>query len=107
MTDNHAFWLFISICALVSAVCRLLPLMINVEALPGSARAVITRLAKYISVVLLVTILAGTLWQLKEVKGLDIRWLLPVFLAWGLSATTSLKSWHVFALSLGVWGVLS
>ncbi|WJV64565.1 hypothetical protein PCO87_11415 [Pectobacteriaceae bacterium C52] len=81
--------------------------MIDVERLPHPIQKIIARLAKYISVVLLATILAGAVHQLGDRKGFDFHWLIPIVLAWMMSAATSLKSWHLFLLSLGCWGILT
>ncbi|CAI1050770.1 Predicted membrane protein [Serratia rubidaea] len=105
MTDSRYFWTFILCCALISALCRLLPLLINVETLPASLQSFITRLAKYISVALLVNILVAALWQLGQLQGAHYQWIIPVALAW-LLGLTPLKSGYAFLIALACWGGL-
>jgi branched-subunit amino acid transport protein len=63
MTEPNTFWLYVLICALVSAVCRLLPLAVEIERLPSGVRAFIDRLGKYTSVAMLISLLAGSLYH--------------------------------------------
>ncbi|MBC3210085.1 MULTISPECIES: hypothetical protein [unclassified Pseudomonas] len=106
MTDPSTFWLYVAICALVSAVCRLLPLAVNVERLSGGARAFIDRLGKYTSVAMLVSLLAGALYPLATQQAAAMPWIVPVALAWLLSLTR-LKSYYAFLIALAVYVLLA
>ncbi|MDD2050356.1 hypothetical protein [Pseudomonas putida] len=106
MTDPSTFWLYVLICALVSAVCRLLPLVVEVERLSSGVRAFIDRLGKYTSVAMLVSLLAGSLYPLIRLQTSSMLWIWPVALAWLLSRTR-LKSYYAFLIALGVYGVLA
>lgn len=105
MTDNYYFWLFVITCAVVSALCRLLPLLINVDTLPSPLQAFVARLAKYISVALLVNIIVGVVWHLGQQQGFNGQWIAPVVIAWLLS-TTPLKSGYAFLIALACWAGL-
>lgn len=102
MTESSTVWLYVLICALVSAVCRLLPLAVNVERLSGKARAFIDRLGKYTSVAMLISLLAGSLYPLTG----EPSWVWPVALAWLLSLTR-LKAYYAFLIALGAYVLLA
>jgi len=106
MTESSSFWLYVLICAVVSAVCRLLPLAVTVERLSGSARAFIDRLGKYTSVAMLISLLAGALYPLAGELSLSTYWIGPVALAWLLSLTR-LKAYYAFLIALGAYVLLA
>ncbi|WP_460118786.1 hypothetical protein [Pseudomonas sp. H3_G09] len=105
MTDPSTFWLYVSICALVSAICRLLPLAVDVERLSGGARTFIDRLGKYTSVAMLVSLLAAALYPLASQHAENLPWMAPVVLAWLLSLTP-LKSYYAFLIALALYVLL-
>lgn len=106
MTEPSTFWLYVLICALVSAVCRLLPLAVEIERLPSGVRAFIDRLGKYTSVAMLISLLAGSLYPLASQQTPSTLWIWPVALAWLLSRTR-LKSYYAFLIALGVYVLLA
>ncbi|UEB98292.1 hypothetical protein LIS66_12230 [Pseudomonas sp. HN2] len=106
MTDPSTFWLYVAICALVSAICRLLPLAVNVERLSGGARTFIDRLGKYTSVAMLVSLLAGSLDPLVRQHAENMPWVAPVALAWLLSLTR-IKSYYAFLIALALYVLLA
>ncbi|WP_285415779.1 hypothetical protein [Pseudomonas sp. efr-133-TYG-5] len=106
MTEPSTFWLYVLICALVSAVCRLLPLAVDVERLSGGARSFIDRLGKYTSVAMLVSLLAGSLYPLASQHTASLTWIVPVALAWLLSLTR-IKSYYAFLIALAVYVMLA
>lgn len=105
MTEPSTFWLYVAICALVSVVCRLLPLAVDVERLSGTARTFIDRLGKYTSVAMLVSLLAISLYPLASQHQAVMPWVLPVALGWLLSLTR-IKSYYAFLIALGVYVLL-
>lgn len=105
MIADNKFWMVIIICTVISILCRLLPLTINVNALPFKLQKIIERLARYISVVLLTTLLVGVVHKQAD-SGEHYSWMLPVMIAWLLSATTRLKPWQVFLMVSACWGVI-
>ncbi|CAI8850621.1 hypothetical protein NQ186_17550 [Pseudomonas zeae] len=105
MIEPGTFWLYVLICALVSIVCRLLPLAVDVERLSATARAFIDRLGKYTSVAMLVSLLAVSLYPLASQHLAAMPWILPVALAWLLSLTR-IKSYYAFLMALGVYVLL-
>ncbi|WP_236179030.1 MULTISPECIES: hypothetical protein [Pseudomonas] len=106
MTEPSTFWLYVLICALVSAICRLLPLAVDVERLSGGARSFIGRLGKYTSVAMLVSLLAGSLYPLTKQHAAAMQWVVPVTLAWLLSLTP-IKSYYAFLIALAVYVALA
>lgn len=106
MTEPETFWFYVLICAMVSAICRLLPLAVEVERLSSGARAFIERLGKYTSVAMLISLLAGSLYPLASQQTSTTQWVLPVALAWLLSLTR-LKSYYAFLIALGAYGLLA
>lgn len=105
MTELDTFWFYVLICALVSALCRLLPLAVDVERLSSGARAFIERLGKYTSAAMLISLLAGSLHPLASQQASTTLWALPVVLAWLLSLTR-LKSYYAFLIALGAYVLL-
>ncbi|MBV4458146.1 AzlD domain-containing protein [Pseudomonas sp. COR58] len=106
MTEPSVFWLYVLICALVSATCRLLPLAVDVERLSGGARAFIDRLGKYTSVAMLISLLAGSLQPLAGQQPSAHLWIGPVALAW-LLGLTRMKSYYAFLIALGAYVLLA
>lgn len=105
MTELDTFWFYVLICALVSALCRLLPLAVDVERLSSGVRAFIERLGKYTSTAMLISLLAGSLYPLASQQAPTTLWALPVALAWLLSLTR-LKSYYAFLIALGAYVLL-
>lgn len=104
MTETDTFWRYVLICALVSVVCRLLPLLVDVQRLSGGAQGFIERLGKYTSVAMLVSLLAGALYPLASQQVLSAVWFGPVVLAWLLSLTR-LPSYYTFLIALGAYAL--
>ncbi|TDF83731.1 AzlD domain-containing protein [Pseudomonas sp. H9] len=105
MTDTSTFWRYVLICALVSAVCRLLPLLVKVERLSAGTHAFIERLGKYTSVAMLVSLLAGSLHPLANAHSSSLPWAGAVALAW-LLGLSRLPSYYTFFIALGVYALL-
>lgn len=106
MTEPETFWFYVVICAVVSALCRLLPLAVEVERLSSGTRAFIERLGKYTSVAMLISLLAGSLYPLASQQTAAAQWVVPVALAWLLSLTR-LKSYYAFLIALAGYVLLA
>lgn len=59
MIAHSSIWPFVLICAGVSMLCRLLPLMLDIDSLGPVPRRFIERLGRYAAVVLLAIILVN------------------------------------------------